>query len=155
MSLRHVYGELSCTPPPRQRENDGHLSAGPTTHQFCNRLPATALRLYGFGSIARSAAHGAGGGSASAPSAAARAPPASVRSAASGAVSASAGSTAESTPLSLKSAATAAAAWRPVTTAFSVLHDAWPVRSTQSPQAYSPLPPSRTPGESAADPTAK
>ena len=58
----------------------------------CVSLSVKAVR-HGLGSIARSAAQGAGGGSASEPSAAARAPPASVRSVASGAVSASAGST--------------------------------------------------------------
>ena len=69
-------------------------------------------------------------------------------------MSSAAGMTRASTARSPRERPTAAAACRPVTTAFSVLHDAWPVRSTQSPHAYTPSP-RRTPGERAAEPSAK
>jgi len=46
------------------------------------------------------------------------------------------------------------AAWIPVTTDFSVLHDACPVRSIQSPQMYRPLL-SFTSGDQLAEPTQK
>ena len=68
-------------------------------------------------------------------------------SAASCAVSAGAGITPPSTLESPNSRPTAAATCLPVTTAFSVDHDAWPVRSIQSPHAYTPWP-RLTPGES-------
>lgn len=82
---------------------------------------------------------------------------AALRNAASCGVSVTAGMTGgiASLPRIVKSSANEVAARRPVTTAFSVLQEAWPLRSTQSPHMYNPRRMRVLLGEADAEPTQK